>query len=190
MEIKITTKNIPIFTSKEYGEYRKCIKDICEAWSFRTINNIKIDLSGNRLKVKTGRLRNSIQHKINQTATKTKIQIGSWSVPYAEIHDKKSDTIIQPKNVNFLTVPVNETIKGRARQYSNTKVIKSFNKLFLVQVNKGGWVKPLFSLKKQVKIRGTGYLTDNINNMVPMLKLQLSMGTEKELNIKLNKKRF
>ena len=188
INVKMTYKNVPQFTTAEYTAYRKTIKDTCESWALGTENKVKLDLTGKLLKVKTGRLRNSIKHKVTQTQAITKIEIGSWSVPYAEIHDKKGNTIITPKNVSFLTIPVSPNITGRARQYANTKVLKIMNRLFLVQIQKRGRIKPLFSLQKQVMLRGVGYLTDNVEFRKPLLELELKNNISNYLNITMNKR--
>ena len=149
---------------------RPIIKKTSQGWAERTTNNVKIAVSGTKLKVKVGRLRNNVRNKVSQKGNITKIEIGVWNVPYAEVQDKKQATTIRPSTRRFLTVPVNESVKGRARQYANTFIIanRSGTLLIVQKVGKRG-LRPLFILKKFVIIRGTGYLTDTVNLMKPFL---------------------
>jgi hypothetical protein len=179
--VKITYKNVPTFTMEEF---KNVIKETSESWALMVVNKIKLDISGNKLKVKSGKLRNSIDEEVKQSANKTTIKIGSWNIVYAEIHDKKTITIIRPKQKKFLTIPVNDSVKGRALQYSNAYFMKFGGNLFLVQAKKG-WINPLFLLRKEVKIKGTGYITDNVNNMKPNLELMLMFATERDIKAKI-----
>jgi hypothetical protein len=151
---------------------KETILKVANTWAFQTVNKIKLDASGNLLNVREGRLRNRITGKVKQTRNKTSISIGS-NVIYAKVQDDKRNTTILPKTMQNLTVPVDRTVKGRARQYNNTFVIRSKkgNLLLVKTVGKGKKkkIKPLFILKKQVTIKGTGFITDNINNRISLL---------------------
>ena len=133
-QVKITYKNVPNFTMEEF---KGIINEVSEKWALSVVNRIKLDLTGRKLNVKTGRLRNSINKEVKQTARKTTIKIGSWNVVYAKIHDDKTTTIIRPKEKQFLTIPVNQSVKGRARQYTNAYFLKFGTNLFLAQTKKG-----------------------------------------------------
>lgn len=175
--------NVKIKVTKMFDpnsiKIKPVIKDTASRWAERTVNNIKISISGTKLKVRTGRLRNSIKYKISQSDNKTKIEIGSWNVSYAKIHDDKKSTSITTKSKRWLTVPVNPSVKGRARQYSNTFVVLTKKgTLLLAQKTGKSKIKPLFILKKFVVIKGTGYITDNVNLMKPFLINELRMNLE------------
>jgi len=181
LQVKISYRNVPTFTK---DELKQVIKDTSEIWALSVINKIKLDLTGNKLNVKSGKLRNSIDKDVKQSSNKTTIKIGSWNIVYAKIHDDKAITIINPKQKRFLTIPVNGSVKGRALQYSNAHFMKFGGNLFLVQTKKGS-LNPLFLLKKEVKIKGTGYITDNINNMFPMLENLLYINTGRAIGAKI-----
>lgn len=148
-----------------------------QKWKNNVVNAAKLDLSGKKLDVRTGNLRNKIDGTVKQSGNKTTIKVGTKKVPYAKIQDDKSQTNIMPKDKKFLTVPVNRTIKGRARQYKDTFVIKSKQGNLLLVQKKGkgkkAKLKPLFVLRKNVAIQGTGYLTDNVTRFKPFLELAI-----------------
>lgn len=179
--VKITYKNVPTFTKEEF---KSIINDVCDSWAWNVVNMIKLDLTGKKLNVKTGRLRNSITRELKQSSNKTTIKIGSWNVVYAKIHDDKNVTVIRPKQKQWLTIPIGDT-KGRARQYSNAHFYRTKRDLFLVQSSKRNSLKVLFLLRKEVKIKGTGYITDNVNNMKPKLELELLIATERDMKAKI-----
>jgi hypothetical protein len=89
---------------------KNIIKNTSNVWGFRTVNKIKLDASGTKLKVRTGNLRNRVKHFVSQRGNKTTIRIGVWKVPYGKIHDDLKTTGIRPKTRRWLTVPVNPVI--------------------------------------------------------------------------------
>jgi hypothetical protein len=171
IKVKVTEKFDPNSIN-----IKSIIKVSSTKWAEKTTNNIKISASGSRLKVRTGRLRNSIKNIIKQRKNKTTIKIGSWKVPYAKIHDDKKATTITTKTKRWLTVPVSENVKGRARQYSGTFVILTKRGTLIIAKRRGKKkINPLFTLKKFVIIRGTGFITDNVNLMKPFLITDIEM---------------
>lgn len=179
--VKITYKNVPTFTKEEF---KNTINSISEKWALSVVNKIKLDITGKKLNVKTGKLRNSISKEVKQSSSKTTIKIGSWNIVYAKIHDDKTTTIIRPKQKKFLTIPVNDSVKGRARQYTNAYFIKFGTSLFLAQTKKK-MINPLFLLKKEVRMKGNGYITDNVNNMKSNLETMLKLETERDIKAKI-----
>ncbi len=150
------------------------ILEVSKIWAFEIENKVKLDLTGVKLGLRSGKLRSDIKSEVKQTRNKTKIKIGSRKIPYSKIQDDKDKTSITTQSRQWLTVPVNRTIKGKARQYSNTFFIlnpKTGNLLLVKKTKKG--IKPLFTLKKFVTIQGVGYLTDNVNDNIIFLEQDL-----------------
>jgi hypothetical protein len=172
--IKVTVTGKP---NLERADIKKGIREEANIWMFNTVNKIKLDASGRLLNVRSGKLRADIKGKVKQSGNKTIIKIGSRKIPYSKAQDRGA--LIVPKTRRFLTVPVNQSVKGRARQYSNTVVIKSRKgNLIIAQVKKRkkkSVIKPLFILKRQVRIKKTGFITDNIRNRTPLLRRSIEL---------------
>ena len=115
---------------------------------------------GNPLNVNTGRLRGSVQFVLKPGKNPSG-HVGP-NVRYDSIHE--TGGTIRPVRAKFLTIPF-PGVKGRARDYQNTFIAKSV----IFQKLAGGGIKPLFSLKKSVRIPKRPYmapaLKKNINRI-------------------------
>lgn len=89
---------------------------------------------------------------------------GRKGVKYAKILET-GKPIIKPKKAKMLTIPL-PGIKGRAANFPNAFIIKSKKGNILLVEKKGKkGLRPLFVLKKQVKIPAFHWLRDSIKEM-------------------------
>ena len=116
------------------------------------------------LKVRTGRLRNSVRQRVKRTKTKVivTLQAGGKRVPYMMVHEFGSDGDITPKKGKYLRLPlppaktkagVDRRSGGSLRgdkdfRFVTAKYLKGNNPL-LIHVPSG---KPWYVLKKSVRI--------------------------------------
>lgn len=116
------------------------------------------------LKVRTGRLRNSVRQRVKRTKTKVivTLQAGGKRVPYMMVHEFGSDGDITPKRGKYLRLPLPpaQTKRGVDRRAGGSlrgdkdfrfvpaKYLKGNNPL-LIHVPSG---KPWYVLKKSVRI--------------------------------------
>ena len=116
------------------------------------------------LKVRTGRLRNSVRQRVKRTKTKVivTLQAGGKRVPYMMVHEFGSDGDITPKKGKYLRLPlppaktkagVDRRSGGSLRgdkdfRFVPAKYLKGNNPL-LIHVPRG---KPWYVLKKSVRI--------------------------------------
>ena len=116
------------------------------------------------LKVRTGRLRNSVRQRVKRTKTKVivTLQAGGKRVPYMMVHEFGSDGDITPKKGKYLRLPlppaktkagVDRRSGGSLRgdkdfRFVPAKYLKGNNPL-LIHVPSG---KPWYVLKKSVRI--------------------------------------
>ena len=116
------------------------------------------------LKVRTGRLRNSVRQRVKRTKTKVivTLQAGGKRVPYMMVHEFGSDGDITPKKGKYLLLPlppaktkagVDRRSGGSLRgdkdfRFVPAKYLKGNNPL-LIHVPSG---KPWYVLKKSVRI--------------------------------------
>ena len=116
------------------------------------------------LKVRTGRLRNSVRQRVKRTKTKVivTLQAGGKRVPYMMVHEFGSDGDITPKRGKYLRLPLPpaQTKRGVDRRSGGSlrgdkdfrfvpaKYLKGNNPL-LIHVPSG---KPWYVLKKSVRI--------------------------------------
>lgn len=110
---------------------------------------IKLKLTGQILKVQTGRLRSSITHGQYRTKDHMFLRVGT-NVVYARIHELGGD--IYPVNRQYLTVPF-PGVRGSAEDYDNTFIAKG-----IIFQKRGKGIRPLFSLRKHVHIPARPYL--------------------------------
>ena len=116
--------------------------------------------------VRSGQLRRGIKKKVIVTGDAYKLEVGTQGVKYARILEKGGT--ITPKRKQYLTIPL-KGVKGRARDYPGAFVIKSKKgNLLIVQRRakkyKGSMLKPLFVLKKQVKIPRFAWLEKSLRD--------------------------
>ena len=101
------------------------------------------NLSGPILKVRSGRLRSSITHLVESSMSDVSLKVGT-NVIYMAAHE--FGAVILPKSVHFLTIPM-PGVQGSAGDYGNTFVAKG-----MIFQKTGNSIRPLFALKRQVKI--------------------------------------
>lgn len=141
-------------------------------WGGKTIKQIKKNLRGPILKVRTAQLWRSIAMKGKTVGSINSVTVGSGvagrkAPPYARIHEKGGT--IKPKTAKALTIPL-PGIKGVAANYPDAFIIKSKagNTLLVESKGKKG-LRPLFVLKKSVKIPARHWLSQSKNEMKPEL---------------------
>ncbi len=149
----------------------KAIHFQLQRWTGKTVKQIIRNLSGPILKTKSAHLRRSITGRTFKDQLIYAI-IGSGifgrkGVKYARILEKGG--IIRPKTKKMLTIPL-PGIKGKAANFPNAFIIKSKKGNILLVEKKGEkGLRPLFVLKKQVKIPAFHWLRDSIKDMKPEL---------------------
>lgn len=119
--------------------------------------SVKTDqMSGDPLKVRSGRLRSSISAFTQRTATGVEGTVGT-NVPYARIHEYGGEIV--PVNKQYLTIPLPAALTGagvlrkRAPEYTDAFVMRSrAGNLIIAQKKGADSIVPLFLLKKRVKI--------------------------------------
>ncbi len=141
-------------------------------WGGKTITHIKKNLRGPILNVKTAHLWRSIGMTTKTEGSVNSVTIGSGvagkkAPPYAGINEKGGT--IRPKKAKALKVPL-PGIKGVAANYPDAFIIKSKkgNTLLVESRGKKG-LRPLFVLKKSVKIPARHWLSQSKNEMKPDL---------------------
>jgi hypothetical protein len=116
--------------------------------------------------IDTGTLLNSIRYELTSSGSAGILQVGSWGVPYARIHEYGG--VIRPKRAKYLTIPISERSKGNfisdfdIRFFRNPKT----DKLLAVDDVTG---EPLFVLKKRVTIKAKRYMRDAIKKQTPFI---------------------
>ncbi len=149
----------------------KAIHFQLQRWTGKTVKQIIRNLSGPILKTRSDHLRRSITGRTFKDQLIYAI-IGSGifgrkGVKYARILEKGG--IIKPKKAKMLTIPL-PGIKGKAANFPNAFIIKSKKGNSLLVEKKGEkGLRPLFVLKKQVKIPAFHWLRDSIKDMKPEL---------------------
>lgn len=142
--------------------------------------NAKGRVLGRRGNPDTGNLARRIFPKIRFSKKKA-ITVGSLNVdlrqvPYGRIHEEGG--VITPKRAQNLTIPF-PGIRGFVRDFSDTFVQTSKAGNRIVFQNIGNEIRPLFTLKRQVKIPKRPYLAPAIQKHRSKL--------ERELRRKLNR---
>lgn len=133
-------------------------------------------LSGQVLKVRTGRLRSSIGYQVIDQSDGLVAYIGSGvrqgaRVKYANIHE--TGGTILPKKSKYLSIPLSSVmtksrsqLRGHAfspRDFDKTFVYKSKkNNLLIARKTSGGRIENLFVLKKSVTIPARKYMTKTV----------------------------
>ena len=149
----------------------KAIHYQLQRWTGKTVKHIIRNISGGILKTRSAQLRRSItgrtfRDKLIYSIIGSGI-FGKKGVKYARILEKGG--IIRPKTKKALTIPL-PGVKGRAANYPDSFIIKSKAGNTLIVQKKGAkGIKPLFVLKKSVKIPAFHWLSDSIKDMKPDL---------------------
>jgi len=112
--------------------------------------------------VRTGALRRSIKQKLSRIADGYKLEIGTVGSKYARILERGGT--IRPRRKQYLTIPL-PGVKGWARNYKNAFFIESRKGNLLLAQKKGKkGLKPLFVLKKSVKIPAFRWLEKSMKD--------------------------
>lgn len=162
----------------------QAVKHQMTKWSGSAIKNIIRNISGHILKTRTGHLRRNIGFKLSGFRNYQNLAIGTGvggrkSVKYASILERGG--IIRPKRASWLTIPL-PGIKGMARNYPDSFFIKSKKgNLLLVQKAGRSGIKPLFVLRKQVRIPAFKWLSTSIKER--MAELRRMMAKKELLNV-------
>lgn len=142
-------------------------------WGAKTVKHILKNLRGKILKVGTGHLRRSIAYKDKSKKGVSSVTVGAGvagrrAPKYAEIHETGLP-IITPKKAKALTIPL-PGVKGVAANYPDAFLIKSKagNTLLVEPKGKEG-IRPLFVLKKSVKMPARRWLSRSRAEMKPEL---------------------
>jgi hypothetical protein len=99
-------------------------------------------------------------------------EVGKRPVVYARIQDE-GGTII-PRKAKWLTIPL-RGVKGIAQNYPDSFIVKSKRgNLLICQRDDRGRLKPLFVLRKQVKIPPTYWFTNVMAGRVQELERTLA----------------
>lgn len=121
---------------------------------------------------RSGQLRRSIKFNIRGLKSYFQLEIGSFGVKYSRILEKGG--VIYPKRKQWLTVPL-PGVKGWARNYPNAFIIKSKKGNLLIVEKKGkAGIKPLFVLKKSVRIPAFRWLEKSVKPKQSLLNRMLS----------------
>ncbi len=127
-------------------------------------------LSGQVLRVRSGRLRSSITHRVAQEGDDTVARVGT-NVIYAKIHEYGGT--ITPKNAQYLTIPLPVALTAagvaryRARDLISQPSLGGFKATFfrnhvLYGKYPSGRVVPVFVLKKSVRIPERSYMRSSL----------------------------
>lgn len=128
----------------------------------------KKKLSGDPLKVRSGRLRSSITGIAKIVDSRIVGIVGS-KTPYSRIHEFGGE--IRPKKGRYLTVPLPAAkteagvVRGRARDFKGTFLFRSKagNLIIMGKPTPGSLeVEPLFILKEVVRIPKRSYFVDSV----------------------------
>jgi phage gpG-like protein len=152
---------------------------------------LKSNISGKILHVRSGRLRNSIGSIVKDTDKQLEGVVGSGvrqgeRVPYADIHE--TGGVVTPKRVHWLTIPLRDALKpsgvprGRARDFENTFFAYSKAGNLILFQRKGKGAVALFLLKKSVTIPARRYMSITAEEARDKIADIMINRIEKELN--------
>lgn len=127
-----------------------------------------------RLKVRTGRLRSSIQSSVDGDGDRVRVTLqAGQEVPYARAQE--FGAVITPRSARFLAIPVGPalTIAGVSR-YASPRDVPGlhFARGTLQDAQGNVW----YVLKRSVTIRGTRFLGDAVDKAVDNLPNRVTTG--------------
>ena len=141
-----------------------------------TEQRLKANVSGPFVKVRTGRLRNSLSSRIYGEGPNLVALIGSGvnfgeRVKYANMLE--TGATITPKRRQYLTVPLPLALTRAgamkypsAREYPDTFVKRSkAGNLIIFQKTGKQTIKPLFVLKKEIHVPAKRYMSETLGQM-------------------------
>lgn len=138
-------------------------------------------LSGQSLRVRSGRLRSSITHRIAKENNDLVARVGT-NVIYAKIHEYGGT--IKPKHAQHLTIPLDAAMtpsgvaRYKARDLISQPSIGGFKRTFfrnkvLFGVKHNGRVVPVFALKKSVTIKEKRFMRDSLKEKARQIILEV-----------------
>lgn len=178
MIIQIKTDNQTQETIRRLGAMGQAIgeaiaRGLVEAGLVAAGNVVANELSGQALKRRTGNLAKELTSwPVSGEVVMVGIPENSTVDHYAWLLGDQREHVIRAKKGKFLAIPIGEglTKAGVARFKSPREVSDGFfvrtdnQYLFGVKNGQKGKFRPLFILKKSVRIRGTGALRRGIEN--------------------------
>ena len=125
---------------------------------------VKTKLSGQVLKVRTGKLRADWHKRIRRSGRGAVEGYLGSPTPYAKIHETGGE--IRPKKGTALTIPTNENKTGAGVTRISARELKnqgnSFIRKGIIFEKRGGDIVPMFILARSVRIRKTRYLSSSL----------------------------
>jgi len=126
---------------------------------------------------KSGHLRRHIRGRVeSSTLLGASFGVVGSDVVYARIQELGG--VVKARNAKYLTIPLAGAktkagiVRGGARTFSETFVIRSRSGNLLIMQRRGRGVLPLFVLKPKVEIRGSHYLERGLEkNRAPIREL-------------------
>lgn len=137
------------------------VKYVLTKWGGETLKHIKRGLAGPRLNTRSGHLKRNVGMNVGEGQLDLGTKVGNTGeVVYARILERGG--AIRAKKAKYLTIPF-PGVKGLARNFPDSFVIKSKSgALLIVQKDGKGRLKPLFLLKKEVKIPAFNWLSGSV----------------------------
>lgn len=128
-----------------------------------------------RLKVRTGRLRSSIQSSVDGDGDRVRVtlQAGGQEVPYARAQE--FGAVIVPRSARFLAIPVGPALTSAGvSRYASPRDVPGlhFARGTLQDAQGNVW----YVLKRSVTIRGTRFLGDAVDKAVDNLPGRVTTG--------------
>lgn len=151
------------------GSHNQVLVGSLRELALRIEAHLKQSLSGSILKVRTGKLRQSIGSKINASSNEINIVVGSGvrtgnRLPYANILETGGKIV--PKKAKFLAIPLSGAMtksgagKFSAREFFDKYKEKAFIHGNIIYLRKSKTnIVPMFVLKDSVNIPAKKYLS-------------------------------
>jgi hypothetical protein len=153
-------------------------------WGSRTVEQIMRNLGGSILNTRTAHLKRNVGYKAVESEGTHGIVIGTGpdvgkrEVKYASIHEHGGT--IRPKRVKNLTIPLGST-KGTVAMHPEAlspkgrlNVMKTRTGKLIIFARTARGIKPLFLLKKEVRIPPRYWLSRSIGEMKTMLDMMIA----------------
>lgn len=121
-----------------------------------------------RLRVRTGRLRSSIQSQVEEAGggVRVVVQAGDAEVPYARIQEEGGT--ITPRNARFLAIPVGPALTSAGvSRFASPRDVQGLH--FAKGTLKDQQGQTWYILKQSVAIKGRRYLGDAVDVAVEKL---------------------
>jgi len=153
-----------------FGKVDLAMKKAITDWAFRTEGEIKDNIKS-KLNQRTGNLRNSVHHEIHKSHGgwdyKIAFLAGGNEAPYALLHEEGG--VQTPKKAKALTIPFKWSIGTKASDYPKDSKLVYDGIIWELTSSRNALKRPLFALKKSVKIPKRPYMAPAIQAMLPKL---------------------